>query len=141
MKFSVKYQSRGGNTRAVAETIADTLGVKAELIDTPLNENVDVLFIGGSLYMGQIDENLKNYLDNLSAEKIGKIAVFGTSGGQKKVIDEITECAVKKGIKTDERSLYVPMGLKGHTWLGLKGGKLNKKQIDKIKEFAHNFLK
>jgi hypothetical protein len=47
MKYAIRYQSRGDNTRAVAEIIAGILGVKAEPIDTPLDENVDVLFIRG----------------------------------------------------------------------------------------------
>lgn len=33
MKTAVRYQSRGGNTKAVAEVIANSLGVKAEPVD------------------------------------------------------------------------------------------------------------
>lgn len=33
MKIAVRYQSRGGNTKAVAEVIANSLGVKAEAVD------------------------------------------------------------------------------------------------------------
>jgi len=140
MKFSVRYYSRGGNTRAVAEVIAETLGVKAESIDTPVDENVDFLFIGGGLFMGRLDGKLTDYIMNISPEKIGNIVPFGTSGGQKKVIDKIKECAAKKGVKIDERDLYIQMGIKGHSWFGLKGGKLNAKQINKTKEFAKGFI-
>jgi len=140
MKFSVKYQSRGGNTRAVAEVIADTLGVKAESVDTPLTENVDILFIGGALYAWRIDKKLRKYLDKIESEKIGKIAVFGTSGGQENVIKKITDYAAKKGLKADERSLYLPMGLQGNTLFGRKGGNLDNDQINKIKDFANGFL-
>jgi flavodoxin len=141
MRFLVKYQSRGGNTRAVAETIANTLGVTAEPADAPINENVDVLFIGGGFYIGRIDEKLKDCLEKLPVEKIGKIIPFGTSGGRKAVIKQILEYAVKKGIKADERSLYVPMWLKGNGVLGFKGGKLSDKQIKKITEFAKSVMR
>jgi menaquinone-dependent protoporphyrinogen IX oxidase len=140
MKFSVKYQSRGGNTRAVAEVIAGTLGVKAEPVDTPTTENVDILFIGGALYAWRIDKKLRKYLDKVESEKIGKIAVFGTSGGQENVIKKITEYAAKKGLKADERSLYLPMKLQGNALFGRKGGNLNNDQINKIKEFANGFI-
>jgi len=140
MKFSVKYQSRGGNTRAVAELIAGTLGVKAEPIDTPLTENVDILFIGGALYAWRIDKKLRKYLDKIESEKIGKIAVFGTSGGQENVIKKITDYAAKKGLKADERSLYLPMGFQGNALFGRKGGNLNNDQINKIKDFANGFI-
>ena len=140
MKFAVRYQSRGGNTRAVAEIIADILGGKAETIDTPLDEKVDILFIGGGVYAWHIDTKLKNYMKNMYPEKIGKIIPFGTSGGQRVVIKEITEYAIEKGIKVDERKLYVQMWLKGHSALGLKGGKLNDKQIEQIKEFTNDII-
>ena len=141
MKFAVRYQSRGGNTRAVAEVIADTLGVKAEPVDTPLTENVDILFIGGALYAWRIDKKLKKYLDNIDAGKIGKIAVFGTSGGQENVIKKITEYAAKKGLKADERSLYLPMGMQGNALFKRKGGNLSEKQINLVKDFANGFNK
>ena len=141
MKFSVIYQSRGGNTRAVAEVIADTLGVKAEPVDTPLTENVDTLFIGGALYAWRIDKKLKKFIDNIDAGKIGKIAVFGTSGGQENVIKKITEYAAKKGLKADERSLYLPMGMQGNALFKRKGGNLSDKQINLVKDFANGFNK
>jgi len=140
MKFSVKYQSRGGNTQAVAEVIANTLGVKAEPVDTPLTENVDILFIGGALYAWRIDKKMKKFINNIELEKVGKIAVFGTSGGQENVIKKIAKYAGKKGLKADERSLYIPMGFNGNALFGRKGGNLNNDQINKIKEFATGFL-
>jgi flavodoxin len=140
MKYAVRYQSRGGNTRAVAETIAETLGIKAESIETPLNENVDILFIGGGVYMWTSDKKLKEYLINIHPKNVGKIVPFGTSGGQKIVIKEIAKFAEEKGIRVDENKLYIQMGLKGHSALGLKGGELSRKQIKKIKVFVFDIV-
>jgi flavodoxin len=140
MKFAVRYQSRGGNTRAVAEIIAGIVGVKEETIDIPLDETIDILFIGGGVYGGRIDKKLKDYIENMYSEKIGEIIPFGTSIRKPIVINEITEYAVKKGIKVDERKLHVQMRLKGFGMLGLKGGKLNDKQIGQIKEFTNEIM-
>jgi hypothetical protein len=71
-----------------------------------LDENVDVLFVGGGVYMWHIDAKLNAYLGTLGP---GKIVPFGTSGVLKAVIREITECAIKSGIQADEHSLYVQM--------------------------------
>ena len=65
MNIAVRYQSRGGNTRAVAEVIAEVIGVKAETIDKPLDEKVDILFLGGGAYMWDADIKLKEYLDTI----------------------------------------------------------------------------
>jgi flavodoxin len=43
MKVAVRYQTRGGNTRAVAEAIAKAAGVKAEPIYVSLREPIDLL--------------------------------------------------------------------------------------------------
>ena len=50
MSTAVRYYSRSGNTKLVAEAIAKALGVSAVSVDRPeaaLNEKADVLFIGG----------------------------------------------------------------------------------------------
>jgi flavodoxin len=141
MKFSVRYQSRGGNTRAVAEIIADVLSVKAEPVTVPLDENADILFIGGALYAWQLDGKLKKFLKNLTPEKTGKIVSFGTSAGVSKVITKINKYAAKKGINVDERSLFLPMGINGNALFGKKGGNLTDEQINKVKKFANLFLK
>lgn len=53
MKIAVRYQSRGGNTKAVAEVIANSLGVKAEAVDNAITQWVDVLFVGGGVYINR----------------------------------------------------------------------------------------
>jgi flavodoxin len=141
MKYAIRYQSRGGNTRAVAETIAEILGIKAESIDIPLEENVDILFLGGGVYKWTSDKKLKEFLENINPEIIGKIIPFGTSGGQKIVIKEIQKFAEKRGIKVDEKNLYIQMWLKGHSVFGLKGGNLSSEQITQIKEFMEGIIK
>ena len=52
MKCAVRYYSRSGNTRLLAEAIADELGVPSVSVDAPeakLSGHTDVLFIGGAL--------------------------------------------------------------------------------------------
>ena len=60
MKVAVRYQSRGGNTKEIAEAIAKAADVKAEPIDISIDEPVDVLFVGGGVYAHTIDPSLKN---------------------------------------------------------------------------------
>ena len=65
MSVAVRYYSRSGNTKAVAEAIAASAGVKAvsvDAADSAITKPVDVLFIGGALYAYGIDKHLKDYL-------------------------------------------------------------------------------
>lgn len=58
--------------------IAQQLGVVAYPIDHPVEEAVDVLFLGGGVYMWNMDSSLRRYIKNLDAQKIGQIAAFST---------------------------------------------------------------
>ncbi|MBD5135182.1 MAG: flavodoxin family protein [Lachnospiraceae bacterium] len=44
MNIAVRYQSRGGNTKAVAEILAEALGTEALAINSPIQEYTGILF-------------------------------------------------------------------------------------------------
>lgn len=140
MNIAVRYQSRGGNTRAVAEIIAASLGIDAKSIDSPLDKSIDILFLGGGVYNWDIDPQLKEYLIKLNTKEIGQIVAFSTTGSMKKAISRITEYANKAGIQISKKHLCLRMMIQGHTMLGRTGGNLNDKQIEKIKAFASEVL-
>ena len=109
MNVAVRYYSRSGNTRKVAEHIAKAAGVEAISVDSKdaaLNEKVDVLFIGGALYAYGIDDNLKQYLNGLSSDKVGKAVVFSTSWLSKHALDLIKNGLTEKGIPVESETLY-----------------------------------
>ena len=136
MKIAVRYQSRGGNTHAVAEVIAKTLGVEAAPIDTPLTEKVDLLFLGGGVYKWDADPELRSYLQTLDAGQIGKIAAFSTTGAMTAAIKRISEAANAKGIPLCEHTLCMKLMLQGHSSLGREGGHLTEKQKEEARTFA-----
>lgn len=107
---AVRYYSRSGNTKMVADAIAEALGVKAVSVDQPdaaLKEKADVLFIGGALYAYGLDKHLKEYLNSLDPAKVGKAVVFSTSWISKHSIDLIKNALKAKGIPVEEETFYV----------------------------------
>ena len=109
MKFQVRYYSRSGNTKALANAIAKGLGVKAISIDekdATINEITDILFIGGALYAYGLDNKLKSYIKELDASKIKKAVVFSTSWISKHSIDLLKTMLSKKGIIVADEYLY-----------------------------------
>lgn len=140
MKIAVRYQSRGGNTKAVAEKIAEILGVTAESIDKPISEKVDMLFLGGGVYMWDMDKKLKEYMEKLNPQIIGKIVGFSTTGAMDVTLKRIREYGKKKEISVSDEQLLLVMLLKGHTALGMEGGKLSDKQKKKIKGFVERII-
>lgn len=110
MTVAVRYFSRSGNTKAVAEALAESLGVEAVSVDAPgaaLVEPVDVLLVGGALYAYGIDKNLRSWLDALDPALVGRAAVFSSAWLSRHAIDLIRERLVDKGIEVADEALFV----------------------------------
>jgi flavodoxin len=137
MNIAVRYHSRGGNTKAVAEAIAKASGSRAETIDTPIDETVDVLFVGGGTYGMNIDAALKTYLENLNPETVRSVAVFATAAGVN-ITEKIKDIATRKGITVHSETLPVRF------WVRNYGGKgtvqLTEKQTQAVDDFVSNVL-
>lgn len=110
MQAAVRYYSRSGNTKLVAEAIAKALAVSAVSVDSPeaaLTERADVLFVGGALYAYGLDKHLREYLSALDREKVGKAVIFSTSWISRHSIDLIRKALEEKGIPVAEETFYV----------------------------------
>ncbi len=109
MNIAVRYYSRSGNTKSLAEAIAKSLEVSAISVDaenSEIKEDVDVLFVGGALYAYGLDKHLNKFLDELDCSKIKRAVVFSTSWLSKHSVDLIKKALVKKGINVEEEYCY-----------------------------------
>lgn len=141
MNIEIRYQSRGGNTKAVAEEIAKEFNIECKTIETPINEYIDILFIGGGVYKWDADEKLIEFLKKLDNRKVGEVVAFSTTGVMKVAITRIKEYSQKVGIKVSKNELLLKMMLQGHSALGRVGGNLTTEQKEKIKEFCEDVKK
>jgi flavorubredoxin len=110
MNPAVRYFSRTGNTKLVAEAIAKAVQTTAISVDAPdakLDKPVDVLFIGGALYAYGIDSHLKEYLASLQKADVKKAVVFSTSWLSKHAIDLIKKGLKDAGIPVAKEFFYV----------------------------------
>lgn len=98
MKTAVRYFSRGGNTQKLANAIAGAVGVEALDVSIPLNEKVDALFLGSSVYAGGVDEAVKIFIRENSA-KIGKIYNFSTAALASSTYKQVEKLASECGVE------------------------------------------
>ena len=130
MNYAVRYYSKSGNTKAVAEAIAKAAGVPAVSVDSAdaaIDSPVDVLFIGGALYAYGIDSHLKDYLKTLTKNDVKKAVVFSTSWISKHAIDLIKKGLAEQGIPVEADVFYVR-------------NKPNEAQLKEAVGFAQKFL-
>lgn len=109
MNIKVRYYSRSGNTKLLANAIAKGLNVEAISVDdnnSQITDNTDILLVGGALYAYGLDKNLKEYLSNIDGSKIKRAVVFSTSWLSKHSIDLIKNSLRDKGINVDEEYIY-----------------------------------
>jgi flavodoxin len=96
---AVIYVSKGGNTKKLANAIAKGAGVQAQPTVNVVNlTQVDILFIGGSIYGGRISGALRKFLQNLDQKQAAKVVVFGTSMSGKRALPEVKAILEPKGI-------------------------------------------
>ena len=79
MEIAVRYHTRSGNTKKVADAIGQEAGVKAENLRAPMIGSIDLLFLGSAVYGFDLDEDVKQYISSLSPDRVKSVLLFGTS--------------------------------------------------------------
>ena len=135
MKIAVRYYSRGGNTKKVAEAIAKAVGVEAKTVFEPLSEDVDILFLGCSPYAFDVDDEVKKFIGGIGA-KVEKAAVFGTSAGVKSTRKYVEKLFEEKNIPLLKEEFFC----RG-SFLMLHKGRPNEADLKAAAEFAKKIVK
>ena len=105
MKIAVRYFSRGGNTKKLADAIAKAVGVKAETTSVPLTDDVDILFLGSSVYANGVDNAVKEFVRGINV-KIGKVVNFSTAAMVKSTYKQVAKLLEEKHIPFAQEEFY-----------------------------------
>ena len=105
MKAAIRYYSKGGNTEKVALAISKATGLPAETIDVPLLEDVDILFLGSSVYGFDVDVQVKQFISNIDV-KVGKVVNFSTACLVKSTYKQVGKLLAEKNIPLAKEEYY-----------------------------------
>ena len=134
--ISVLVFSRGGNTRKVADAIAEELGIKAGDVTASPPDDAKILFLGSGTYGGKPGEAMTKFIE--SADFTGrKVAIFGTSGssaGSEKMIAGMADLLTRKGA-----TILGSYHCRGKMFL-MNWGHPGKEDLDNAKKFAREML-
>ena len=133
MKVAVRYYTKTGNTKRLAEAVAKAAGVEALPISTPVNEPVDILFLGNSYYAFSIDPEVRAFVAGLSKDKVGRIVNFGSAAMLNSTYKKVKTEADKVGIPMMEKEFHCKGEFKG-----LHKGKPDEEDLKAAAEFARN---
>ncbi len=113
MKIAVRYYTKTGNTKRLAEAVAKAVGAEAFPLESPLTEPVDVLFLGNSYYAFTIDPEVRNFIRGLEKSKVGRIVNFGSAAMMNSTWKKVKAEADKAGIPMDKREFHCKGEFKG----------------------------
>ncbi len=113
MRIAVRYYTKTGNTRKLAEAVAGAVGAEALPISVPLDEPVDILFLGNSYYAFSIDPEVRDFIRSLDGGKVGRIVNFGSAALLNSTWKKVRAEADKAGIAMDEREFHCRGEFKG----------------------------
>ena len=113
MKIAVRYYTKTGNTKRLAEAVAKAVNTEALPLESPIDEPVDILFLGNSYYAFSIDPEVRKFIQSLDRSKVGHIVNFGTAAMLNSTYKKVKAEADKIGIPVDEREFHCKGEFKG----------------------------
>ena len=131
MTYAVRYYTKTGNTKRLAEAMARELGVEALPISVPVEEKVDLLFLGNSYYAFNIDPEVKDFIKSLDKEKVGQIVNFGSAAMLNSTYKKVKAEADKVGVPMMEKEFHCKGEFKG-----IHKGRPNAEDVQAAAAFA-----
>ena len=134
MKAAIRYYTKGGNTEKVALAISKATGLPAETIDVPLLEDVDILFLGSSVYGFDVDVQVKQFISNIDV-KVGKVVNFSTACLVKSTYKQVGKLLAEKNIPLAKEE-YCCSGSFGP----MQKGRPNQQDLQAAEAFARKIM-
>ena len=136
MKIAVRYYTKTGNTKRLAEAVAEAVGTEALPLSSPIEEPVDILFLGNSYYAFSIDPEVREFIRKLDRNKVGRIVNFGSAAMLNSTYKKVKAEADKAGIPMDEREFHCRGEFKG-----IHKGRPNAADLVAAAEFAKTIIR
>ena len=130
MTVEVRYFSKGGNTKRLAEAVARALSVEALGVDQPMNGHADVVFLCASVYGGMPDKSVTTFVKQ-NARDIGKLVVLSTSATGRSTFGRIKAAAQDMGVQVSENFFHCP-----GAWTLFHKGRPNAEDCERAAAFA-----
>ena len=134
MKIAIRYYTKTGNTKKLAEAISQVVNVEAKTVDEPLTEDVDILFLGSAVYAAGIDGKIKEFIKNIDVN-VGEVVNFSSAALIESTYGQVKKEVEAKGIKMSENEFHCRGAFKF-----VHRGRPNEKDLKDVQEFAKGII-
>lgn len=137
MDSKVIYFSATGNTRKIAEAMADELGCKAEPMgQDPAGVTADVLFLGAAVYATfdhDVNPAVKDFIAKLDPKKVKKTVLFCT-GFVETALATMKGLLAKRNIPVSDHTFFC----RGKLFVVFNFGHPNREDLVNARKFARS---
>ena len=136
MNTAIRYYSKTGNTKKLADAISEVTGAKAQTVDVPIDDEVDILFLGSSVYAAGVDEKVKKFIQSLNSRKVKKVINFSTAAILTSTYSQVSKLLSEKNILADSREFHCRGSFKV-----MQKNRPNSEDISELKSFVKEVMK
>jgi len=134
LKTAVRYYTRTGNTKKLAEAVAKVAGVEALPITEPLTEDIGTLFLASSVYAAGVAGDVKKFIANIDVQ-VGEVVNISTAAIIESTYAQVKSIVEINGLKMSEHEYHC----RGQFTL-MHRGRPNAKDLRDAAEFAKECL-
>ncbi len=136
MNIAIRYYSKTGNTKKLADAISEVTGVAAQTTDVALDGETDILFLGSSVYAAGVDEQVKAFIQSLDSSMVKMVVNFSTAAILPSTYSQISKLLSEKNIPIDSREFHCRGRFKF-----VHRGRPNNSDINELKRFIGEIIK
>lgn len=114
---AIRYYSKFGHSKLMAEAIEEIVCSKAAEVSLPLDQPVDVLFLGAGVFLGKVNSAVMDFINTLTPEKVKCAVLFGSSAIIESPVPQMRKALESRGIKVCDKS-FTCKGAMGPVYKG-----------------------
>lgn len=130
MDIAVRYFTKTGNTKKLADAIAGELNTEAKELSAALDKKADILFLCNSVYWAGADSSVKKFIAE-NKSNIGLLVNVSTAAMIESTYAQIRKIADKEGVRMSDQEFHC----RGK-FAALHSGHPNEADIAAVKAFA-----
>ena len=127
---AIRYYSKFGHSKQMAQTIEELVGAKAATVAEPLTEPVDTLYLGAGVLLGKVNSAVLDFINTLTPNGVKQVVLFGSCAIIDSPVPQMRQALDAKGIKVSDKS-FTCKGSMGPIHMGHP----NKTDIDEFRKF------
>lgn len=134
MKIAIRYYTKTGNTKKLAEAIGSAIDVEAKTVDEPLTEDIDILFLGSAVYAAGIDQKIKDFIKNINVN-VREVVNFSSAALIESTYKQVKKEVEANGLKMSENEFHCRGAFKF-----VHRGRPNDDDLRDVQEFAKRII-